>query len=278
MRFFQLLIQFFAYSNIWIGLGAATFTCQFYFITKNDINYWIVIFAFFSTLLTYTFQRYVKIIQDRYPPSNRFIWMIKNKTFVKASMVISSFGATYALFKMNSILITTLFLFFMGFLSFFYVVKLPGKFNRNLRDIPSLKIFLIALVWSMMSCIIPYINLESPNHFPVELFFFAFIVILGLTIPFDIRDIDFDEDQKKTIPQILGERNSVYLAISLLVIGQIGLFILLSQVLFFSSIGLVLTIALIRGALRTKHDLYFSFFVDGLLILQPTLLFFDLVY
>lgn len=259
------------YSNFWIGAGAALLTSEFYLVNELPIDFEVVSFAFFATVLTYTFQRSIKLLHNSQQGSSQLKWMKKNNLLVKAILLFSTVATIRHLFYFT--VAVDLLLIFSGLLSMFYIVKIPGKWGTNLRDVPSLKIFLIAIVWALTTSFLPYLNLNQKEiDLPWLLFFANFMLIIALTIPFDIRDIQLDEPEKKTIPQLLGERKAIYLAVALLVMYWPILCLIASQFLFLSFVGVSLTIVLINGSKKSANDFYFSFAIDGLLILLPLLL------
>ena len=270
------LIKFLVYSNFWIGLGGAAFIWQYYLIYNLTADYWLIAFVFFATIFTYTFQRYIKILNRTHGGGNRLEWMEKNPILVKVILIVSALGCVYPFILMDPklyfLLIGT------GILSLFYIVKIPGKFGRNLRDIPSLKIFIIGLVWATTSSFLPYINqVDSSVEIPWVLFIADFLFIIAITIPFDIRDMQLDEVEKKTIPQVVGVKKAIGIAIFLLLLNVLFLYYLVGTILYFSIIGVVLSIILVQGCQKTKNDFYFSFFIDGLLLVQPLLIAADLL-
>jgi hypothetical protein len=269
-------ISFLAYSNSWIGFGAAALIWQYYLIDDLTCNWQLITFAFFATVLTYTFQRYYKIISDTKQGGLRMLWMKQNPNLVKGIMIVSVIGCLPFLLGMT---LSSLFLLFAcGVLSLFYVVKIPGKIGRNLRDIPSLKIFLIGIVWAATSTFLPYLNEPAETvGIPWLLFLADFIFILALTIPFDIRDIILDESNKNTIPQLLGEKKALWIAVIMLLANYALLTLIADSFLAFTLICLILSIIFVRASTKDAPDIYFSFFIDGLLILQPLFIFVDLL-
>ncbi|NOQ74703.1 MAG: hypothetical protein GQ574_22005 [Crocinitomix sp.] len=276
MTFLLRFISFLAYSNSWIGLGAAALIWQYYFIYDLVCNWQLIAFVFFATVLTYTFQRYYKIISDTKQVGLRMVWMKRNPNLIKGILVVSALGCLPFLFSMT---VTSLLLLFgCGVLSLFYVVKIPGKIGRNLRDIPSLKIFLIGIVWAATSAFLPYLNEPVGSvEIPWILFIADFLFVVGITIPFDIRDIILDESEKKTIPQLLGEKKALWIAVLMLMVNYALLTLIVDSPLMLSLTCLTLSIIFVRASTKDSPDIYFSFFIDGLLILQPILLFVDLL-
>lgn len=276
MNLVRSLLTFLVYSNFWIGLGAVLFTWEFYVIYELPVNYAVLIFVFFATVLTYTFQRSVKLSNNSRQGSARISWMLRNDKLVKAILLISLAGSICCLFYFSFAAI--LLLVGCGFLSLFYIVKLPGKLGKNLRDIPSLKIFLIAIVWTCTSTLLPFFCLESPLFELSWLLLFAnFIFIMALTIPFDIRDLILDEPDKKTIPQLVGENGSIWIAMLLLVVYGLILNEIIGHFLFASMIGILCALVFVYRSKKETEDLYFSVVIDGVLLLLPVLLWLDLL-
>ena len=85
----------------------------------------------------------------------------------------------------------------------------------RLREIPVIKIFLIAFVWSAATIFLPVIlSEENYDKLHVTLMFIErFAFIFAITIPFDIRDIQDDKESGlKTIPILIGEEKSIFIA------------------------------------------------------------------
>lgn len=263
MRF----VQFLTYSNIWIALGAGLLTLQYYLLFELNVDWWIITFSFFSTWLTYTFQRYAKILQKTRLYGPRMQWMIERPIFIKFILISATMGCLitfYWIYEVWKILLP------MAILSFFYAWPLPGL-KMNLRTIPMIKIFLIGLVWAFVGTWLP--NGEFVNHLHLWAYFSAiFLFILAITIPFDIRDKSLDHPNKKTIPQLFGTIASKIIALILLWVSYFILIYLFPDFLWvFICSGFTASV-LILYAKEEREELFYSFWVDGLLVLQPILI------
>ena len=86
----------------------------------------------------------------------------------------------------------------------------------GLRTIPSLKLILIALIWSWVCVVTPQLLFFSHVDFSFSIIVFTFI--LAITIPFDIRDLNYDSENLKTLPQIVGSTVCVLIALSILLV------------------------------------------------------------
>ena len=163
----------------------------------------------------------------------------------------------------------------LGSISFFYAWKIPIK-NSNLRDLPHVKIYLIAIVWASTSVILPSINqgidIANINYI---LFLANFLFIIAITIPFDIRDKELDEKRKLTIPQILGIRNAKIVAIILMTITYALIINITDSMYLNFALGfcyLISFVLIMKSSIR-QHDHYYSFGIDGILVLQTLLIY-----
>ncbi|MDJ0933701.1 UbiA family prenyltransferase [Breoghania sp.] len=145
---------------------------------------------------------------------------------------------------------------------FILLYKIPTPYRvLGIKKIPFLKIFVIALVWSIWVVPVAF-GLGFSNIFWTRPFVAMFCFCFAITIPFDIRDIDIDRKNKvKTIPHLIGIRASIFLSL---------LFIFLSLLLFdldwdyrFVFMIFIFPIIALSGK-RRKNAFYFSFCVEGL--------------
>jgi hypothetical protein len=257
-------IKFLVYSNIWISAGAALLTLLSFRLYGYNPDYKFAGFVFFSTLFSYNFQRVsrLKNIAVQSPDS----WVVNHSSIAKLLLVVSFLGAIILVPDFNYPFVL-FWLIMAGLISF-------GYSFGNFRNIPYLKILLISVSWVIICGIIPQVI--SDSSLPTSpSFLWIFFYILAITIPFDIRDLGIDEDSKKTIPQWIGTNKAKKIAwISL---GISFLFILTFSSLIVS--GLFLLNFLIVGYLinessEKKEDLYFTFLIDGHIILQFLLVYF----
>lgn len=275
------------YTNVFVSLGAFLLACEtIFFLHLNFLEHLKpLVLVFFATLFLYNYQRVIAFKNKaNHLKSERHIWIDKHQ---KLLITITTLAAVISLIVGISIANKSYFVFgsIVFFLAFFYSTPLFKKKNNwyRLRDLPFAKLFLVGIVWSAVITILPIIellDLFSKKEIYI-LFFIQFLFITSITIPFDIRDYAIDKHNKiKTLPINLGIKKSKQLAYLFVLIG------LLFSVLFFfdnSSFWItelvisVLCILLIKKSLPTSNDFFFTFFVDGLMILKPTL-FFVLLY
>ena len=157
------------------------------------------------------------------------------------------------------------------------LIQIKKKFY-SLRDIPFLKIFLIAFVWSTSTVVLPALqtNLTLRSADLLLIFIQRFLFVFVITMPFDIRDLDKDKlSGIKTIPMLLGIKKATNLSVLCLII-----FIVLCIAQYSDKKKFVLA-AMIISAFSTylfmklekvkKSRYYHDFVLDGSLLLQAIL-------
>ena len=270
--------EFFIYSNIYVSLCVVAL-CQSTVMILGSNQSSILPFVFFSTLFIYNFQRLIRFNPNKMQPAH-LNWMKKHRKFILSITFISMFLSIY--FAVNLSLTVLLFLIPASFISFLYPLQLfPfGSKKISLRELPYLKIFLIALVWSIVSVVLVAEENDMLLTLDALLLFLArFCFVIAITIPFDIRDLKYDDFSLKTIPQLWGEEQAKMIALY-----SLAAFELLSIVHFFiGGFSLSVLVALLLSSVFTailifktsqeKNTFFFSFWIEGASILMLLLIF-----
>ncbi len=255
------LIDAVIFSNSWISLGAVSCTFSTFLFYEQPIHYAYLLIVFFMTFFGYNIQinSNPSLSNNR---SNQTKWVnlygekmkkIALLLFViSIPIVICTFSIKGLVFSIPAFLAVTLYR--------------STKFTSfGLRSFASVKLFLIAFVWSWTCVVLPQILFFKNFDFLFPLL--LFIYIIAITIPFDIRDLHFDHDSLKTIPQIMGIKGS-FLTISILIL--LLLFFAYSllenfKLIYFFS----LTAIVLYPSYKTRNEYYYLFILDGLLLLFP---------
>ncbi len=230
-------------------------------------------FIFTSTIGLYCIHRLVGLHkvhnhlgENRFKIIKPFHWLLVG--FILISLPFSG----YIYFQFDAILQKLLIL--PAILSIAYVIPIWG--NMRLRDISYIKLFIIALVWSFITVIIPV--WESPILQNTQLVYLIclerFLFILAITLPFDIRDINVDKILKvKTLPMHFGIARAKYISYVCLVLAAITILIISNYLpinpglIIGYFIGMIITLLLIRGVHEERSDYYFSGWMDGTMII-----------
>lgn len=272
------------FSNIYISLGALGFAIVNSTLlgiqVRNIIPIYIIVF--FCTLFIYQFSRWIffRNLTQNLSKDKLYYWMESHGKFIVPSMIFSVIVCTVLSFLISKAALEHLFL--LGCIAFLYNIKVPlGKDKYfTLREIPFTKIFQIALVWATMAVILPWVERHG-WHFDIKvlmLFTIQFLFIFIITLPFDINDMQVDQETGvKTIPIVIGAKKSKILlsVLSLIYILSLYLWLKLSMQidfqhnLFFIGISILIISLLYKSILRSSRVQKWQIMLwyDGSLIL-----------
>ncbi|MGB7396077.1 MAG: hypothetical protein WA913_16970 [Pricia sp.] len=77
--------------------------------------------------------------------------------------------------------------------------------TKNLRNLGGLKIFVVALVWAGATVLLPVMAVKHPLSWNVQIEVVQrFLFVLILLIPFEVRDLAYDNPDLRTLPQRFG--------------------------------------------------------------------------
>ena len=156
--------------------------------------------------------------------------------------------------------------------SVFYVIRIG---NRNAREVPYLKIHLIAFTWVFVIVLFPLLN-ENSDANALWIFIAHYFYVVGVTIPFDIRDLKYGDPSHKTIPQVLGvffaKLNGIVLLLLFSGIMMWHESALISNSIFHLAVGI--QILLIAFMNEKRSDFYCAGLIDGAIVLLGVSYFF----
>jgi 4-hydroxybenzoate polyprenyltransferase len=263
------LLEWVARSNLFISLAAA-FACWTSFLFLNaPVDFGLIGLILAGTFSVYNGQR---VISD-----------FSYHRTVKVQKVIYVFIGFIACIPLLFLLTLSqiVVLGISAVLALGYATPIP--FNRTkpfaLRELPYLKIWIIVLVWVLTTVLVPFLSDPNISKAPVlVLWIFAQgSFIFALTIPFDIRDLERDTLNQKTIPMIFGREKAIRLALGAIgvalllvsiaaILEYISLFMFLAQILVYLGSAL----AILKGKDK-RREMYYLIVLDGFIILQGLL-------
>ena len=262
MQLLKKIFDFYIFSNIHVALATFSLTkitLLQYKISENTIPF----FVFFSTIVAYNLIRYYELNDSKDSWFRR--WFYHNLVLLKLLTFISIFGILF--FLKEVLLISLLLLIPFLLITIFYaipILKYKGKW-KSIRNYPTLKIFSIGIAWAGITVLFPLVN----NKIDIDLialliFVQRILIVIVITIPFDIRDVSYDCSSLKTIPQVYGIKKTKYIGVILLMLSVIIEYFLISNG-FDSSFRINLLIILIALILLLKssesQSKYYSSFV-----------------
>lgn len=222
-RFFMLLrpLKILIETNLFIAIAAVCFmlaNAMLLNISITDLKF-LSLQIFFSTWFVYQISRWIYYKNGEYTNKEELVvqWFEKYPVFNKITIYGSGILAIVFTFFLQ--LKTIVVLIFVGGISVLYPIPVLKVFGiqTRLRDFPFVKIFLIALVWSVTSVVLPALESQLSFHERRDVFVLLitqFIFILFITLPFDINDAEVDKQSNiKTIPSVLGIKSSKIIAL-----------------------------------------------------------------
>lgn len=279
-RIFQPVFDFLLFSNVFMALCAvAQGLVTFYLIGAKPV-FTVNWLLFTSTLGIYNFS--ILLTKPKEPEKSeykRVRWFFSHYRLMVTFTIVSLLSLIPLFFLIS--IESRILMVFLSIISFCYSIPIfsLGGQKFGLRNIPGLKQFLITLVWTMSTVLLPIMEAQ---HFHITtvsmrdltiLIAKRFLFIAALTVPFDIRDL-FEDRQSglKTVPVIWGEKNA-YLFCQVLLAGYVVLLFLFrnggfSPDFFALTITAVLAGWLIFKSKWEKNEYYYFFLIDGVLILQ----------
>lgn len=260
----------FIYGNWLVAISAGVLTSCYsiYIDSSNELENGLLVG--FGTLFMYNFQRLISPFPPLKPhPTLRFEWIVLNKKILLISGLFGLLLAALLTFIGVLNVYSVFVLFCAVLLGFAYATPLFG-IKKPLRELPHLKIHLIALVWILSCFVFPQLNRNEVYTFDFSWPLLSYFYFVGITIPFDMRDVLNDYSSQKTIPQVLGVQLARNFALVLLLIF-LSLTMLLkpemrSNVLFVLAVFYqMLAIQLTKPGVSS--DFHYSGFIDGGIIL-----------
>lgn len=270
---------------------AAGLLCISDLLLHNAIPVAYYALVFFASIFLYSLQRVVIFFRKETWESTtiRHAWLLRNKQLLLGQTALTGLAAaiiSLSFFKFFQLL---LLVFPALAVSLAYALPLfpvKGKWIR-LRDFPFVKIFLIALVWVYLTVFIPLLFSAIPAEAMLDVLpfdmlcwgFESFLLIIALTIPFDIRDLPYEAGKVKTIPGLLGWKNARLLAVLLLfaafsfrMLGNATESHFLNPGFFAALLWYGCAATLLLKTNPARGEYFYSFGMDGLFVLYALLL------
>ncbi|RYU72056.1 UbiA family prenyltransferase [Hymenobacter persicinus] len=262
------------YSSLLVSAAATGLTWATFLFWHAPIPGRLGVLIFAATLFLYNID---SVLPYKYRQqavlSERKLWLLRHRRELFALAVLS-LAVAGVLFWTDGWRHLTLFLGHLAAISLLYsmpVVRIHGRW-RALRDLPLLKIFLIAYVWSAITVWVPALYLGKALGDPVVLVLYArrFFFILNLALVFDIRDYTKDRlSGTRTFPGLFGLRATKWLGLAFLTVSALLIPPGVStHHLLVLTVPTLLAGVIIWYADETRPDYYFALLADGLMLVQ----------
>ncbi len=262
---FKKTINHLTFSNLYISIAAGVICSGLSHLLNYDQIFEIGLFVFSSTLSVYSFQRLVKYKLEEKRESELNSWLEKTIKIQIIYILLSAILSIYIyFFRLNAFENTKWWMALSLLLSILYAVKINGK---SLRDVPYLKMHLIAIVWCK-ALVFPVLlnnDYESTNL----LFILIYFLFIALCIPFDIRDLNYDDTSLKTLPQLVGVINSKLISITAFLFFVISSIELKPDLIGYNVyiLSIIIGFIILSFASEKRKTFYYSILIDGIILL-----------
>jgi 4-hydroxybenzoate polyprenyltransferase len=282
-KYLRQALDFLLYSNIFIALCAVSQGLVTYWLVEAKPDTYVLGLLFCSTLALYNFS--ILLSKPEKPEISRFQrvrWIFSHYRLMITLTIISSIAIIPLSFFLNTS--SNILLIGLGLISIAYNLPIFSIDDTrfSLRNIPGVKLFIIAMVWAASCVLLPIFEIAGNNYSTITLnetillFLKRLFFIAAIAVPFDIRDIFQDKsNQLKTIPVIFGEKNSLLICQVLLASYLLLLFNFTKKIdgnFFALSLTILLSGWLIFKSKWKKNEYYYFLLLDGTMILQLIML------
>lgn len=263
------LFRFYIQSSKHVALAVTALTAVTYAEFDLTSDLWVLAFVYLGTVIGYNFVKYSGF------GNTHHLSITGNIKFLRLFSGVILLALVYVAFQVPKII----FYYAAGFGVITMLYAIPLFRGKNMRMLKGWKIFVISAVWAGVTVCFPLASndlLIQPAGI-IELIS-RFVFVIALTIPFEIRDLKYDENELGTLPQLMGVKESRSLGSGLLLA-----FITLQFVnpaikgieLSLTALIAVITLWAIWKAKEDQHEYYASFWVESIPIAWYALILFN---
>lgn len=196
MKWLKHVFDFYLDASIHVALSVFFLVKITGLIFEISIDLHCSYFIFFATIACYNFVKYGVEAEKYVLVANQY-----HKGIQVFSLAALGFSLYHCYFLNFQVWVGIACLLFLTAL---YAIPVLPK-NKNLRSWGGLKIFVVALVWAGVTACLPLLSSEMAISWDVSIEAFQrFVLVLVLLIPFEIRDLKYDQSELRTLPQQFG--------------------------------------------------------------------------
>ena len=182
---------------------------------------------------------------------------------------------TIVLISLLSLLAAAYFLFFFShpkqyvvlfstLLLLLYTVPLNSSIS-NLRSVGGVKIHIVALCWTLITGVLPLIDIVDPKDISFWLTLIQrYLWIILALLPFEIADFSSDDKELSTLPQVLGKRKTRFLGYILAILVVSIAFVGDQNTLLCYIVMMLLYVFFIGKSTEDQYPYINAFWVEGI--------------
>lgn len=228
----------------------------------------LLYFLFFATISGYNFVKYFGLAKFHHRSLANWLRIIQLFSALAFLLML------YYLTTLNSQ--SLILICIMALVTFLYAVPLiPKKYifdeQQNLREVGGLKVYIIALVWSLVTVLLPLLDNDVAFSTDISITLLQrFCLVIVLMLPFEIRDMNYDNLKLATIPQKIGIKKTKIIGWLLLLVFYVLEFFkdeLYHYLIVSNLIVVTISFLFILFSSEKKSKYYTSFWVETIPII-----------
>lgn len=263
------IVNFYIYSSLHIAICAVMLAISTFRFYNLPIDLYYLIFLGTGTITTYSLHRLIGIAKSSsFQNKGRFAIVQDYKFHIFIYTVLSMIISIWIFLDFDTS--RQIRLIILSLISLLYVLPIFGN-GRRLRDINYIKIGLVGLVWTCITVTSILLESDIPYDQMAIHSFVVLLYIIGITIPFDVRDQSLDrENGVKTIATKYSLSTVKTVTYTILTIAAISTWFLLETSINHKLIWIATFISssiIIHISWGEKNDYWYSGLLDGTMTL-----------
>jgi len=210
MKYLKAAFNFYLDSSIHVAIAVCSLLYLTVFEYDIELTSELVGFVFFGTITAYNFVKYAGVARFHHRSLTDKLRVIQVFSLLSFGMLV--YFATKLPPNLYWLMGS------LGVVTFLYAVPVLGK--KTLRMLSGFKIFAVAIVWAGITVLAPWLAITDVISTDVWLTFVQrCLIVIVLTIPFEIRDLRYDETALGTLPQKLGVTTTKWVGVLVMYLG-----------------------------------------------------------
>ncbi len=262
MRTLKFIFDFYLDASIHVALAVISLAGVTFYLLDTSFDLSLLGFIFFGVIVCYNFVKY---------GVEAYKYLIVSNAYHRIIQVFSFFAFVFAIYFLVQLdKKIWMAIAAMTLLSALYAVPLLPR-AKNLRNLGGFKIYIVALVWVGFTVLLPAMDAKIALHWDIWILFLQrFIFVLVMILPFEIRDLQWDDTNLRTLPQVYGIKKTKRIGIALTVIFFFLTFFrdgIYEYEVLLRCILCAIMIFVLMSSKKMQSRYFVSFWVEGIPIL-----------
>jgi hypothetical protein len=217
MRLLQKVFDYYVEASIHVAVAIVSLALANALLLNIPVTFELVFFIFFGSVAAYNFVKNGPVVL-------RFKNTTSKNSSYQGILLIVAAGIAICFGSMLPQKAFTMLAFLLVVIIFYtYPIAHPDK---NLRSLGILKVILVAISWTTVTVYLPAAYDEPVWSWDLHLVALqTFFLVVALIIPFEIRDMQFDPEDIRTIPRKIGVKKTKWLGIFLMLLSTVLLYL-----------------------------------------------------